>query len=104
MIHQNDPLGAVSTDGVRAGATLRWLEGSGPRYAEVDFTLASRDFAEDDDSGMGDAAKLIGLDGRARILNPRQMSFASWMMVLDAAIGGRVRLKVRIDPVGQAAT
>lgn len=92
MIHPADPLGSVSTDGVRAGATIRWLEISGPRYAEHDAVFLERD----------DDSVTLNVEGSVGIYTDRQISHASWHMCKAASRGTILTLKFRTDPVGIA--
>lgn len=92
MIHPHDPLGSVSTDGVRAGATIRWLETSGPRFAEYTCVFLTLD----------DDRVSLNVEGAVSIYLNRQMSFASWQLCKAATRGQILHLKLRIDPVGIA--
>lgn len=86
-----NPIGSTLTDGVRAGATKRWLEITGPTYAETDVVFRRMvDFVE----------VLLAEEGRVVMLTKRQMSNASWYMCAQARRGDVLNLKLRTDPVG----
>lgn len=88
------PYGSTDTAGVRAGATKRWLEISGPTYEEVDVVFRRMvDFVE----------VLLVKEGRVVMLTYRQMSNASWYMCAQALRGDVLNLKLRTDPVALAA-
>lgn len=87
-------IGTAATDGVRAGATKRWLENSGPTYEDVDVVFRRMlDFVE----------VLLAKEERVVILTKRQMSNGSWYMCAQARRGDVLNLKLRTDPVALAA-
>lgn len=86
---------SADMDGLRAGATLRWLDNSGPRYLDKSFTVAAQD---------EDEVRLIPMGGGDGMgFSPAQLSYASWSIASQAAIGRVVTLKIRTDPVGREA-
>lgn len=75
----------------RARSILQWLNQSGPRYVEVTAKIVNR--------VEGDAIA-IEAGGIFSILSARQVSFASWLILQQTALGETVSVLVRSDPIG----
>lgn len=88
----NHPNERHDWDGIRAGSTLRWLEGSGPRYAALDFVLV--------DHVDEDCVILCNLAGAEFYAGPANMSLASWITLQQTPIGHTVNILLRSDAVG----
>lgn len=79
-------------DGIRAGNTIRWLEQSGPRYVALSFVLVEQLDKE--------SVILRNLAGAEFYAGPANMSFASWLLILQAPLGHTVNILLRSDAVG----
>ncbi len=70
-------------------ARIAWMEASGPRYTDMQFTFVRC---------VGDKAMLIFEGDQEPVGYGRtKMSYASWLMCLSANSGDRLELKIRCD-------
>lgn len=94
MIYRYPTTGEAA--GLQAGATLRWLDQSGPRYREWTVVV------------MGALDDLVHVDDVERtrhfILSPAKVSIASWYILNQAKRLDTVSILVRIDKVGRCRT
>lgn len=85
--------GVYTTAIWRADQIEKWLEFSGPLYAEVPVKLVC----------VRCGFPIVRHDaGGLQLIDRQAVSYASWLMLLDAADDSELTIKIRVDEVAAA--